>query len=66
MPDVRRFIRIDVGVLDDDFLAGNRRRILCRTQQTRAERRAIEANVDVSVACDLHRGNALYRTHAVD
>ena len=66
MPDMGSFIRIDVGVLDDDFPAGARRLTLFAAQQRRAIRAAIEADIDVAVAGHFHRrhpGNLTDRLH---
>ncbi len=58
MADVRRFVGIDVGVLDDDLAAGNGGRGICAGQQRRGIGAAIEADIDVAVAGDFHRGDA--------
>ena len=60
MPDVRRLVGIDVGVLDDDLLAGRRgiAGVGGIAQQSRRVSAAIEADVDVTVAGDLERRDA--------
>ena len=58
MPDVRRFVGIDIGVLDDDLAAGNGGGCLRAGQQRGGISAAIEADIDVAVARDFHRGHA--------
>ena len=59
MPDMRGFVRIDIRVLDDD-LARRIRAHALRPRPPAAPRHsaAVEADIDISVACDFHRRHA--------
>src|SRR5262249_34954696 len=58
--DVCRLVRIDVGVLDNNLFTRCRRGDSVAPQQSRGICAPIEANVDVSVAGDLHGRYARY------
>jgi hypothetical protein len=69
MSDVRRFVGIDVGVLDNRiaFVASRTRAWNIRTtEHSGPVDSPIEANVDVSIARDLERGNTFNRSELVD
>src|SRR5262249_36887298 len=55
VPDVGGFVRVDVGVLDDDLFTRALGGFGRAGEQRRAVRAAVEADVDVAVAGDLHR-----------
>ena len=60
MADVRRLVRIDVGVLDNDFAARRGHTFGFAPQQCRGVRAAVEADIDVAVARHFdrrHSGN---------
>src|SRR5882724_9134146 len=56
--DVRSLIRVDIGVLDDDLLAGALGFDAFAMQQGDAVCATVEPDVDVAVAGDFHRGDA--------
>jgi hypothetical protein len=56
--DVRRLIGVDIGVLDDNLLARGRGLFGFAAQQGRAQRAAIEPDIDVPVAGHFHRRHA--------
>jgi hypothetical protein len=55
MPDVRRFVGIDVGVLDDDLAACRGCFRGCGSEQSLPISGAVEADVDVSAAGHFQR-----------
>ena len=64
--DVRRLVGVDVGVLDDDLAANGRgRRGALVRQQRRREGAAVEPQVDVAVAGNLHARHAIDGRHFV-
>ena len=59
--DMRGLVGIDIGVLDDDLPGGRIALRAAGLRAGRAVRRAVEADVDVAVAGDFHRGDAFDR-----
>src|SRR5687768_9301533 len=62
MPDVRRLVRVDRGVLDDRFAGGRVRLDLPLRQTVEEERPAFEEEVQVAVRCCRYRTYALERS----
>ena len=68
VPDVRRFVGIDIGVLDDDLPGGAapaRAGFGFAAQQRRAVGPPVQPDIDISVAGHLHGGHAGQRTDAI-
>ena len=59
--DMRRFVGIDIGVLDDDLARILWERFPSAAQHAQAISAAIEADIDVSVAGHFKRGHAFQR-----
>ncbi len=58
--DVRGFVGIDVGVLDDNFPGDRFAGLVGGMQDTVAIRAAVQPDVDVTIAGDFERGDAFY------
>ena len=62
MPDMGGLVRIDIGVLDDDLLAGRRNRAFYALQQLSSEVAPVQPDVQITIARDLDSRHTLNRS----